>query len=77
MSDRVGIKFKKLQLKPCPFCGGKNLFAEAEKEKFLYGVTIGCLNLNCKNRKLVIRYALSYEKAMDKAEKAWNRLQCE
>lgn len=77
MSDRMGIKFKQIQLKPCPFCGRKDLFVEVEREKFLHGVTIGCLNLDCTNRKSVIRYALSCEKAIDKAERAWNRLQFE
>ena len=57
----------------CPVCGGTNIFAAMEKHRLLYGFAIGCLNLDCPNKNLVRCYALSAERAQNKAEKEWNR----
>jgi hypothetical protein len=61
------------ELKPCPKCGGQNLFAPpAEKFGALYVCCVGCKNLDCEQG-LIIKYGLSAESARKRAAKAWNR----
>lgn len=59
---------KLVELKPCPFCGGKALRFKRDKAYYGESYFIGCKNANCNVRP----HTDSYDRQCD-ATKAWNR----
>lgn len=61
----------------CPKCEGDKIFIDTDHIGILWGCGIGCANIDCPDcYKLIIKYALSEEKAQQKAVKAWDK-RCE
>jgi Lar family restriction alleviation protein len=59
------------ELKPCPFCGGKNVVLDTYKSRKGHEATIQC-NSGC----ILYMHTITYdteEEAVEAVTKAWNR----
>ena len=58
----------------CPKCNGDKIFMDIDHKGVLWGCGIGCANIVCPEwGTLIIKYALSEEKAQQRAVKAWDK----